>query len=642
MKERPILIITLGYIIGIIWGLYCKCNIAFLYSFIIVVQYLVKKTRDNKHDFKIVSISRYLKYLRLVINKNTIIILIIVSLISYIIVMALNQKYINLYRNVENINGTAIVISNAKIKDETRLYTIKVDNFNNNKQFKNTKLLLRVNKKINLEYGDKIQVIGEFQEPNVQRNYGGFDYKSYLKTKKIYGTIQAENVELIRKNSSNFIFTASNNIFLKIKGNIEKLYSEENSSLFLGIMLGYTDNINEEIKNNFKLSSISHILAVSGMHIMYVVLGISILLDNRIGKKRTKIITIIVLIIYMFVTNFSPSVVRAGIMGIVTLLASILHRKRDITTTISISMLIMLAYNPFLIYNSGFLLSYAGTLGIIVFSNNIFKILKKVRIKNKKIKYRINKKILKIDLKIKRVLSVTISAQLFLIPIIARLYNTVSISVLITNLFLSLVIGPIVILGFIQILISFISVNLASLLSILFVFLINILIQISKLGSILPLSQIYVVTPNIILVLIYYVIIFIANVIYKIYSLRQPNTFEQRIRNLISLFKYYTYINKKKVERIVSIIILGILMFFIVPKDLKVYFIDVGQGDSTLIKTPLNKTILIDGGGSLNNKFDVGESTLLPYLLDRKVKKIDVMIISHFDQDHVRAVCLLS
>lgn len=61
--------------------------------------------------------------------------------------------------------------------------------------------------------------------------------------------------------------------------------------------------------------------------------------------------------------------------------------------------------------------------------------------------------------------------------------------------------------------------------------------------------------------------------------------------------------------------------------------IDVGQGDCTLVVTPNDKTILIDGGG--NEKYDVGKNTLIPYLLDRKIKKLDYVIISHFDKDHV-------
>jgi competence protein ComEC len=66
--------------------------------------------------------------------------------------------------------------------------------------------------------------------------------------------------------------------------------------------------------------------------------------------------------------------------------------------------------------------------------------------------------------------------------------------------------------------------------------------------------------------------------------------------------------------------------------------IDVGQGDCTLIITPYNKKILVDGGGSELGDYDVGENVLKPYLLDRKIKNIDYIMISHFDSDHVRAV----
>lgn len=71
---------------------------------------------------------------------------------------------------------------------------------------------------------------------------------------------------------------------------------------------------------------------------------------------------------------------------------------------------------------------------------------------------------------------------------------------------------------------------------------------------------------------------------------------------------------------------------------LSIYFVNVGQGDCTLICTPTNKTILIDGGGSETGSFDVGEKVLLPYLLDRKITRIDYMMISHFDTDHVEGL----
>ena len=76
-------------------------------------------------------------------------------------------------------------------------------------------------------------------------------------------------------------------------------------------------------------------------------------------------------------------------------------------------------------------------------------------------------------------------------------------------------------------------------------------------------------------------------------------------------------------------------MIFI-PRDLQINFVDVGQGDSTFIITPKNKTILIDGGGSNTGSFDVGENTLLPYILDKGYNKIDLMIISHFDSENYK------
>lgn len=102
--------------------------------------------------------------------------------------------------------------------------------------------------------------------------------------------------------------------------------------------------------------------------------------------------------------------------------------------------------------------------------------------------------------------------------------------------------------------------------------------------------------------------------------------------------KFKQHIYKRKMQYI-AVIVIGLVFYLAVhklPQDLKISFIDVGQGDATLITTPNHKSILIDGGGSTNDSYDVGESVLLPYLLNHYIKRIDVMVISHFDTDHVR------
>ena len=109
---------------------------------------------------------------------------------------------------------------------------------------------------------------------------------------------------------------------------------------------------------------------------------------------------------------------------------------------------------------------------------------------------------------------------------------------------------------------------------------------------------------------------------------------EKRVKNIIYLLKYKLNPYRKQIKFFIIIIFIFCLIISKIPKKLKIYFIDVGQGDSTMIVTPNKKTIIVDGGG--NEKYDIGKNIIYPYLLNRKIWKIDYLIISHFDTDHVR------
>ena len=192
----------------------------------------------------------------------------------------------------------------------------------------------------------------------------------------------------------------------------------------------------------------SHILAVSGMHIAYVVLGINIIFMKVIGKRKTHILNILVLIFYMFITNFSASITRAGVMGIIMIFAKIIYRKNDTHTSIALSLLLILIYNPFLIQNLGLQFSYIGVLGIVIFNSTMLKMLKNINIKNKTYKYLIRPKIQKYIDKIKEIISISISVQIAILPIVLYNLNTFNLYFLISNFILSIIIGPIVMVGF--------------------------------------------------------------------------------------------------------------------------------------------------------------------------------------------------
>lgn len=340
----------------------------------------------------------------------------------------------------------------------------------------------------------------------------------------------------------------------------------------------------------------------------------------------------------MRLTGFSPSVVRASIMSILFLISKVVYRKNDIWTSLSLSLLILLIYNPFLIKSISLQFTYIATIGIVLLQKNILHFLKNIRIKAPKYQLRKRKitniKIEKILNSIYEILAVSFSAQIAILPISIISFNKFTLTFFITNFFISFIVPPIIILGLILIIIIILGSKQIYLINLVLKTLINILIKLSKIGSKLPFSNITVTTPEIWKILVYYAFVIIANCLYSIWHKKKLTTFEQRIKNTVYLIKYKIRENKKLIFKIFIMIFVILIVFNLQNKDLKIYFIDVGQGESTLIITPRNKTILIDGGG--NESYDVGENILIPYLLDRKINKIDYIVISHFDTDHVR------
>lgn len=519
----------------------------------------------------------------LLITKNKKIIVILICLIISIgYVSILENKYSKI--SDMPIKEMVTIISDIQEKEYKKVCTAKIVR-NNKKILINIKMSQDIP---SIKYGDSLYIEGEFKQPEEARNYKGYNYKQYLKTKKIIGTVELEKVKILKSSNGSFI----HNIQKYIRDTINGTLTDEEGNLLLAILLGDKDKLSEDIQESFKTSNLSHMLAVSGAHVSYIILGLTYVLQNSIiGKKNGKIVCIIFLLAFMAITNFTPSVTRACIMAILTLFSSIIYRKSDVYTNISVAALITLIFNPYSLLDLGFQLSYGGTIGIIIFIK---------RIQEKKS----NSKVINY---IKQMALVSIYANIIIIPIMMYHFNTVSFTFIISNIMASPILGIIVITGFLFIIASITVKPLTRLIAIFIKPILSILIKISQICSKLPFSNILVVTPYMFNVISYYAII--------LYCIKSKKN------------------NKCKI--IICLLIVLILTNFIIyifPQKLRIFFIDVGQGDSTLIITPDKKTVLIDGGGS--DSFDVGEKVLLPYLLDRRILKIDYVLISHFDTDH--------
>lgn len=157
--KRPLVVAVIGYIIGIIIGLYFKFSIVLFYISFIPISVLIHFINKRKRrKFKLFSFNRYFRYIKIYLNRKVILVIILVSIISNSIVLYKNEKYNSVYKLPENIEVEATIVSNKQEKEYKNIYKIKIEKINQNHKYKNIYLYLSVNKKINLVYGNKIKV----------------------------------------------------------------------------------------------------------------------------------------------------------------------------------------------------------------------------------------------------------------------------------------------------------------------------------------------------------------------------------------------------------------------------------------------------------------------------------------------------
>lgn len=471
----------------------------------------------------------------------------------------------------------AKVISEAEEKNYVYSYQAEIDN---------KKFILYIPKDVEkLEYGSIIKINAQYTEATRDRNYGGFNYKTYLRTKKIYGIFNVEDVEIVKNGSDNIIIKLRKYIKSKLREKLKK----ENSELAISLIVGDRSHISSEVEDNFKKANLMHMLAISGAHFSYVIL-IATFISNRLQHKRLgQLIQIIAIIFFMNLTGNTASVVRAGIMSILLIGSSICKRQNDSLNNIVISAIIQIINNPYIIFDSGFMLSYSGVLGIILFYK---KISEHIHFKS---------------------IALTISANIFIIPIMIYNFHTISGSFIISNICASWLLGIIIILEFISLCIPI------KLLYMILDLLIMMLRKIAEICANIPFAQMYVPRYAIFFVIVIYILIF--------------------CRKLKCRKYVYSFLT-------IGASILLIVNFTDVYQDrMRINFIDVGQGDSCLIRYK-GTNIMIDSGGSLSkNKdgksYDIGENVLNNYLLNRGITRLDYIMASHFDEDHSQGFVFL-
>ncbi len=503
-------------------------------------------------------------------------------------------------------------VSNEGIDKETYYQYILKNNQINNEKIK-SKILIK--SKYPLTYGNKIKTTAKLKLPPGIRNKNGFDYAKYLKTQDIYITAEIQDTSVLQENDVNVIENISYQIRNKVKNFTKNTLNNEEAGILNALIIGDDTGISKDIEREYKESGMIHLLIVSGGHTVFLLILLKYILKFfNISRNKSKITCIVVIILYIFVTGETPSILRAGIACVIVIMGELIGRQNDGFTTLFFVLLLILIKNPNTVFSLSLQLSFMGVVGIMLAYTKI------------------SNKLLFIPKIISEPLSLTISAQLFVIPIIIYNFNVIYLSGFISNIFTMSLSGIIMMAGMILFIINLFIFPLVLIPMKIVSILIKIMNYIAMFFSNINWLTYYTVTPNKISIILYYVLL-----IYVFAEKQDTSVFGV---NLPILLK--DIIMQKKLKRIIIIAVILIIICFNFIKlnneNIQISVIDVGHGDSILITTKNNKNILIDTGDSYNyggSSFDAGEKIIVPYLLKRGIKSLDMLILTHFDSDHI-------
>lgn len=440
---------------------------------------------------------------------------------------------------------------------------------------------------------DRVYITGEVSIPKERSNPGTFDYRRYLKSVGIRCIITADGIENVKKAGG--IAALLKTAKCRTADIFESALGDE-SAVVMGLLFGETSGIDEDIIETFRRGGTAHVLAVSGLH-----LGLLYSFLCRFKRKKRSIPADIAIVLaltaYTALAGFTASVVRACLMIFIHIAGNHLNRRYDLISSTCVSMIIILAVNPMQIYSAGFQMSFLAviTLGIMI------PLIQK---------------------KIKGILLPMIAVQTGMVPYTMYVFNYVSLTSVISNIPVYFIAAAMIPAGISVIAFCWLPViaKPAAMITGLFVKLLLWCNDFTYMGGVFTFD---VASPSVIFLAVYYIFIF-----YMCSEAGQIALIRRNYKKIAAVFA--------------AAVICGAGCSVYLSDGFEktdMVFVDVGQGDCLHIKAG-GKNLLIDGGGSFN--YNVGKSTLKPYLLKNGVAKIDMAIATHLHTDHYQGLKELS
>lgn len=511
-------------------------------------------------------------------------------------------------------------VYHKEIKNDKYIYFIKNSTVNaNNSKIDKLSLVLNLSSD-DIPNHSKIRATGTVQKFENARNEGNFDSKEYYNSLGLQCKItDISSIEYYT------LHILKRDIFYRLQKNISAFYLNElpgeEAGFLSSMVIGDKSSLDTELKDLFQRVGIVHILAVSGLHVSTICMGVFSFLRKRgKGFAFSSFFSGIIAVMYGILTGLSVSSIRAIGMFLFYLGAQVLGEAYDMITAMSIMAVLLLLQNPLYISNSSFILSFSAIIAVNYFSiplcasfNRFISSYTESKIPQKGIAYKYNKSFAKSCVEaIGNSLCFSLAITVAMLPVVTSCYYQFPLY----SVFVNMLIGPIMpfilIVGLIGGLVGIAFPLLGHILMHPCHALIFILELVSDLAANLPHSTIITGKTSAVKTIIFYIVL-IALLVFS--QRKKSNKF------------YFEFIFK-----ILTYTLTSLILVFSPCKSFEIDVLDVGQGDGIYIQEG-NSSFFIDGGST--DVTEVGKYRILPFLKAKGAKSIDYWFISHTDEDHM-------
>lgn len=479
---------------------------------------------------------------------------------------------------------------------------------------------------------DRIEAVGKLHPPRAVLNPGGFDYPGHLARQQVFAVMQVRSAaDLSVRASGTGLLRAIQDRRERIRRAFLTSTAGDGGAVLQAMVLGEEGSLTEDLRERFLAAGVTHILSISGSHLGLVAIicfwclrqalfllperhyhRLTLLLDPR---KAAAFVTAVPVTLYAFLAGGQTATLRSLIMILAGLGALVMDRTGDLLAALALAALLILVPAPQALFDISFQLSYLSVLSIVV----VVRTLEALPPPAPGRVHRWRRSALLL-------LAVSLAATAATGPLVASAFGRLSAAGIVANMLVVPAAGAVVVpLGLLTGLLSLVTGSLP--LAWLDQLAADRFVALVSFFGRLPGAALRLPSPG--------------PLVLAGYALLAVTVFRWVRAALLSRFRPLEEGSHPprwlRTSFALSLVLIGLalLMPLVMPRPPRVTFLDVGQGDCAVIESAAGERVLIDAGGTRDNRFDTGGRVVLPWLVDNGIRTLDLVVLSHPHPDHL-------